>query len=210
MGFGLAVNTQEGNRLFGIEFQYYDKSYELSQRQVSSHYWNHGEFSRVTRKFLSGTVKYGYLGTRFHLRRILKIEERNEILFGAFFQIDALVFERESNHRDSTTQTYNGVGYDYVLEEKYYYSNTTYYPVSYEAFDFVHIKKAYLTAGVNMGHRFHFKNFFTDIKATIGLNLGLPRFQFSQYGADYETWEDNDVEHVKGFYQFDLKLGYSF
>ncbi len=211
-GYAFSINRHVDNHFFGIEFQYFDKSFDLNNFQIDSDYWSHGEFSDITRKYLSGRVKYGYLGTRFHFSQILLPEEKSNILFGAFFQIDGLVLEKESNHRDSTISSFSGVGYDFENDEKIYYTNTTYHPTSYDEFDLVEMKKSYVTLGANVGHRFQYKNFFTDLRATLGLNVGLPRFKHNLVGEDYEVWYINNDETLnkRGFYQFDLKVGYTF
>jgi hypothetical protein len=210
LGYAISLNKLVDNHVFGVEFQYYTKTLELGNRQVDTDTWYHGEFSDITRKYLSGQVKYGYLGTRFHLSQLLRLEKNNSLVFGGFFQVDALVMEKESNHRDSTIRTNTGVSYDDIAEEKIYYSNTTYYPVSYEVFDFVNMKKVYITLGVNLGHRHDFKRFYTDFRGSLGVNFCLPRFAFRQHVEDLDDWYSDESKTIMGFYQFDFKVGYSF
>lgn len=210
IGYSLRLNQIVDHYEFGLEFQVYGKSIDLENVQISSTYGGHYDTGSSERKYLSGHLNYGYLGTRFHFSRILYNTRINNLLFGGFLQVDGLLYERESNHRDSTITSSSGIGYDYENDVIVYTNSTTYADPVYDTFNLVDMKKAYISIGANIGHRFHYKNLFSEFRATLGLNVGLPRYQFHQFGSNETGWSSNKTNTKVGFYQFDLKIGYQF
>ncbi|NOQ72292.1 MAG: hypothetical protein GQ574_09840 [Crocinitomix sp.] len=208
-GYAFSVDKRFDNHLFGVEFQFHQKELDLKSTQYFNIYGGHYDTGSSSRKQLACQVNYGYLGTRFHLGKILFDEKKNNLLIGGFLHIDALVFEKESNHWDSTTITSHGIGYDYKNDVLISYTTVTNYEPVRDEFDLVLMKKTYFSMGTNVGHRFNYGKYYSDFRARLGINMGLPRLEYRPYSADYEFW-DSTEKNTKAFYQFDLKIGYSF
>lgn len=209
-GAMISLGYAKETTLFGVDFQFHKKSFTTDVVQRYSYAWSHGQNSESYQKQLHAHVSYGYLGTRLFLNKVFFKQKKGNLIIGGFMQIDKLLFENESEHSDSTVESHSGVGFNYELQQKVYWTNTTYHPTTYEEFNLVTMQKICPSLGMNVGYRVHINSILIDFQGKVGFSGIDSRLHIEPFASGYETWSHYNDEKSKFFYQFDIRLGYSF
>lgn len=209
-GFMISLGYAEEKALFGVDFQYHQKSFTTDVVQRYSHAWSHGQISESYRKYLSAHLSYGYFGTRLFLNKVFFKEKKSNLMIGGFIHIDKFLFERETGHSDSTIESHSGVGFNYELQQKIYWTETTYHPTAYQEFNLVTMQRIYPSLGLNVGYRLHLHSILIDFQGKVGFNKIQSRLYIEPFKSGYEMWSHYNEEKTRFFYQFDVRIGYAF